>query len=174
MNELVTPACGQAHVNRPSIGARGVVMSRATAAGTPPPVLISCGRSAAERRLSAIAALHQPVPENGQLGALTGPSCRQCGGRWPCTTALVLGAWPGEESSCAERTAAGASAEAATQLLASRATQQALVFRPGIPSKWPLTCVDTASKQASSGSGVPAVVCVSRVDPSCTAVGVVA
>ena len=73
-----------------------------------------------------------------------------------------------------EPTAAGAPAEAATQLLASRAKQQALVFRPGIPSKWPLTCVDTASKQARSGLGVPAVVCVSRVDPSCTAIGVVA
>jgi hypothetical protein len=47
----------------------GVVMSRANAV-TPAPIIISRGRSAAERRLAAIAALHQPITENGQLNPL--------------------------------------------------------------------------------------------------------
>ena len=66
-----------------------------------PPIVIPRGRSAAERRLAAIAAIHQPIAESGHIGALVGPTCRQCSGRWPCATALLLGAWPGEDNVCA-------------------------------------------------------------------------
>lgn len=64
----------------------------------PPPepariVIARTLRSAAERRLAAIATLHQPITSTSDLN---GPSCGQCAGRWPCSTALVLGPWPGE------------------------------------------------------------------------------
>ena len=74
-------------------------MSRAVAV-TPATIVIPCGRSAAQRRLAAIGAIQQPNVDNGQLGALLGPSCRQCGGRGPCATALLLGALPGGELLC--------------------------------------------------------------------------
>lgn len=65
-------------------------------------IVIPRGRSAAEQRLAAIAALHQPVVGSGEVGALVGPTCPQCKSCWPCATALLLGAWPGdEETACA-------------------------------------------------------------------------
>jgi hypothetical protein len=64
----------------------------------PEPIVIPRGRrSAAERRLAAIAALHQPVMPAGPAADLVGPACGQCSGRWPCSTALLLGGWPNEE-----------------------------------------------------------------------------
>jgi hypothetical protein len=61
-------------------------------------ITIPRGRSAAEKRLNAIAALHQPLPAGGspQVASLLGPTCGQCRGIWPCATALLLGAWPNE------------------------------------------------------------------------------
>ncbi|SHU29236.1 Uncharacterised protein [Mycobacteroides abscessus subsp. abscessus] len=58
-----------------------------------PQIVVPPGKSAAERRLAAIAALHQPVM--GQLPVL-GPSCNECHTRWPCSTAKLCGPWPGE------------------------------------------------------------------------------
>jgi hypothetical protein len=64
----------------------------------PGPIVIPRGRrSAAERRLAAIAALHQPVILTGPAAGLVGPGCGQCSGRWPCSTALLLGDWPQED-----------------------------------------------------------------------------
>lgn len=60
------------------------------------PIVIPRGRSAAERRIAAVAALHQPRPILTHLDALGGPQCGECQGRWPCPTARLLGAWPGE------------------------------------------------------------------------------
>lgn len=63
------------------------------------------GRTAAEKRLAAIAALHQPmVLDHGavrgmDLGReLICPACsgRHENARWPCATARLLGPWPGE------------------------------------------------------------------------------
>lgn len=57
------------------------------------------GRTAAEKRLGAIAALHQPIPDRYLPGRAV---CGECGdGRygeapWPCATARLLGVWPGE------------------------------------------------------------------------------
>lgn len=65
-------------------------------------IVIPRGRSAAEKRLAAIAALHQPVVGGGDIGALVGPTCPQCRSCWPCATAALLGVWPGdEETVCA-------------------------------------------------------------------------
>ncbi|MDO3331395.1 hypothetical protein [Mycobacteroides abscessus] len=58
-----------------------------------PQIVVPSGKSAAERRLSAIGALHQPVP--AQLPGF-GPSCSECNTRWPCATAKLCGPWPGE------------------------------------------------------------------------------
>lgn len=64
------------------------------------------GRSAAERRLAAVAALHAPkVKDHGAVrGIDLGYEivCPECSNRydrvaWPCATARLLGAWPGEE-----------------------------------------------------------------------------
>ena len=65
----------------------------------PQPIVIPRGRrSAAERRLAAIAALHQPVMPTGPAADLLDPGCGQCrGGRWPCSTALLLGDWPRQQ-----------------------------------------------------------------------------
>lgn len=62
-----------------------------------PTIAIPKGRSAAEQRLGAIAALHQPIWD-ARLGDLLGPTCGQCrGSQWPCGTALLLGHWPNVE-----------------------------------------------------------------------------
>lgn len=57
-------------------------------------IVIPRGRTAAERRLGAIAALHQPIP-NQILRDLT---CGECRGMWPCATARLLGCWPNDET----------------------------------------------------------------------------
>lgn len=65
------------------------------------------GRTAAEKRLAAIAALHAPyqidhgVIRGYDLG--TELVCQECSNRfdkakWPCATARLLGPWPGEVS----------------------------------------------------------------------------
>ena len=57
------------------------------------------GRTAAEKRLSAIASLHQPFATDDPLAQLTGRTliCTECDGkRWPCPTAKLIGPWPGE------------------------------------------------------------------------------
>lgn len=67
-------------------------------------IVIPRGKSEAERRLGAIAALHQPIPEPDRIMVgLGGPRyhCGECGDRysrvaWPCATARLLGSWPGE------------------------------------------------------------------------------
>lgn len=66
-------------------------------------IVIPRGRAAAEKRLAAIAALHQPVVVGGgDIAALVGPTCPQCRSCWPCATAALLGAWPGEhDTACA-------------------------------------------------------------------------
>lgn len=59
-------------------------------------IVIPRGRTAAEKRIGAVAALHQPVPDRYRI---YGATCGECGdGRspWPCVTARLLGAWPGE------------------------------------------------------------------------------
>lgn len=58
-------------------------------------LVVPKGRSAAERRLSAVAALHQPIPD--RIYAVLGPRCGECRGEWPCATARILGRWPGEQ-----------------------------------------------------------------------------
>lgn len=63
---------------------------------TVPPIVIPRGRSAAERRLAAVAALHQPAPILRAIDELCGPTCGECKTRWPCATARLLGQWPGE------------------------------------------------------------------------------
>lgn len=60
------------------------------------PIVIPRGRNAAERRLAAIAALHQPQTRMTHLDALLGPQCGECRASWPCPTARLLGSWPGE------------------------------------------------------------------------------
>jgi hypothetical protein len=67
------------------------------------------GRSAAEQRLAAIAALHAPFSKD--QGALVRDGmtidfgrkviCQECSdryeeARWPCATARLVGPWPGE------------------------------------------------------------------------------
>lgn len=61
-------------------------------AGKPPQIVVPPGRSAAERRLAAVAALHQPVISHIAFG----PTCGECHTSWPCATAKLLGPWPGE------------------------------------------------------------------------------
>jgi len=61
-------------------------------------IVIPRGRTAAEKRLSAIAALHQPVPES----ILRDYTCGECRGHWPCATARLLGAWPNENPDAEE------------------------------------------------------------------------
>jgi len=65
-----------------------------------PVIKIPRGRSAAERRLAAIAALHQPVIDGDSTEArIYGPRvcCSACRtSHWPCATAKLLGEWPGE------------------------------------------------------------------------------
>lgn len=64
------------------------------------PYRIPRGRTAAEKRLAAVAALHQPFLNDDPLAQLTGRSvvCTECDGRrWPCPTAKLLGDWPGED-----------------------------------------------------------------------------
>lgn len=62
-------------------------------------IVIPRGRTAAEKRLGAIAALHQPIPSGGSpdVARLLGAVCGQCRGMWPCATALLLGAWPNDD-----------------------------------------------------------------------------
>lgn len=63
-------------------------------------LVVPAGRSAAERRLGAIAALHQPVWDTASTEArVYGPRhvCSACRtNNWPCATAKLLGPWPGE------------------------------------------------------------------------------
>lgn len=63
------------------------------------------GRTAAEKRLSAIAALHSPrLIDHGVVGRVDlghqviCPECSNHYGKvsWPCATARLLGPWPGE------------------------------------------------------------------------------
>lgn len=61
-----------------------------------PAIVIPRGRSAAEKRLAAVAALHQPAPVFRPIDELCGPTCGQCRSAWPCATARLLGPWPGE------------------------------------------------------------------------------
>lgn len=60
------------------------------------PIVIPRGRSVAERRLAAVAALHQPRPASTALDVVLGPQCPECRSSWPCATARLLGQWPGE------------------------------------------------------------------------------
>jgi hypothetical protein len=78
---------------------------------TVPMIVVPKGRSAAERRVAAIAALHQPFaqidPGHGIVADRTYYICSECTRRnrygdpvaaqWPCATAKLLGLWPGEE-----------------------------------------------------------------------------
>jgi hypothetical protein len=57
------------------------------------PIVVPRGRSKAEKRIQAIAALHQPVEDR----FLRGHVCLSCSKQWPCSTARLLGAWPGED-----------------------------------------------------------------------------
>ena len=58
-------------------------------------IVIPRGRSAAEQRLAAIAALHQPMHD--KYGIYRHPICGECDGdTWPCATARLLGSWPGQ------------------------------------------------------------------------------
>lgn len=88
-----------------------------SAAELVPAMVIPRGRSSAERRLAAIAALHQPlarvvgptvvqgmVLEQGYTYLICG-ECKTTGRyhsdgpvpvRWPCATARLIGTWPGE------------------------------------------------------------------------------
>lgn len=77
-----------------------------TAERTVVPLVIPRGRSAAEKRLGAVAALHSPrVLDHGTVGRvdlgqeLICPACsnRYDNVRWPCSTARLLGPWPGED-----------------------------------------------------------------------------
>lgn len=76
-----------------------------------PMVVVPRGRSKAEQRLAAIAALHQPVPRTPDRvlaieQVTTQWYCSECKQqtrygevslvRWPCNTAKLLGEWPGE------------------------------------------------------------------------------
>jgi hypothetical protein len=83
---------------------------------TAPIWTIPRGRSKAEQRLAAIAALHQPIarhtPGSVVQGIVLDPpetyyicgECKTAGraydgvkpARWPCTTARLIGEWPGE------------------------------------------------------------------------------
>lgn len=79
---------------------------------TAPSIVVPKGRTVAERRLSAIAALHQPVARVYPADLLYRQQeevvyvCTECKAsndvgrtvpaRWPCTTAKLLGPWPGE------------------------------------------------------------------------------
>ncbi len=97
---LARPAatrCGPPHQ-----GLRRHVLDR----GRPPPPGSGCpghayGRGAAERRLAAIAALHQPVLDTTSFWGpclriqACVPACRT--NPWPCATAKLLGPWPGEQ-----------------------------------------------------------------------------
>ncbi len=65
-----------------------------------PTVVIPNRNRAAEIRLAAIAALHQPVSNPGPLGALTGPVCPQCA-RSPCATERIAQHWPDRAPSSA-------------------------------------------------------------------------
>lgn len=67
--------------------------------------VIPKGRTAAEKRLAAIAALHSPrLVDHGVVGRLdlgVEYICPECSSRvdktrWPCATARLLGQWPGE------------------------------------------------------------------------------
>lgn len=79
--------------------------------GAPPSIVVPRGRSVAERRLGALAALHQPIMRMSRgIPGLEAPQpyyvCGECKvsndmGRmvpasWPCTTARLMGPWPGE------------------------------------------------------------------------------
>lgn len=79
-------------------------------------LVIPKGRSAAERRVAAVAALHQPIvrhtPGSSVRGVELEPArtdlvCGECKvanrsygevvrAPWPCATARLLGEWPGE------------------------------------------------------------------------------
>lgn len=76
-----------------------------------PTIVVPKGRSAAERRLAAIAALHQPIVIPVRRILADEPHeyrtvCNECvipdgygkttRAPWPCTTARLLGPWPGE------------------------------------------------------------------------------
>ena len=63
-----------------------------------PRITIPRGRSEAEKRLGAIAALHQPMPDRYRI--FDTPICRECGNSaWPCATARLMGTWPGDNTS---------------------------------------------------------------------------
>lgn len=83
---------------------------------TTPSIVVPRGRSAAERRLGALGALHQPVLVTQQPTVFRGDVldagrewyvCGECKvpdemGRvkrapWPCTSARLMGPWPGGE-----------------------------------------------------------------------------
>lgn len=70
-------------------------------------IVIPRGRTAAEKRLGAIAALHSPVVDghdlfvNGHDFSSRKLVCPECSDRyektaWPCATARLMGPWPGE------------------------------------------------------------------------------
>lgn len=78
-------------------------------------MIVPKGRTAAERRLAAVAALHAPLerhhPGSSAGGVILEPPqtyyvCGECKvpdrsygvqpARWPCATARLLGPWPGE------------------------------------------------------------------------------
>lgn len=74
-----------------------------------PTITVPRGRSSAERRIGAVAALHSPIPRviSGR-GIVPDEVIYVCGEckmadryevrsvRWPCATARLLGEWPGE------------------------------------------------------------------------------
>lgn len=81
-----------------------------------PSIIVPKGRTKAEQRLAAVAALHQPIPRHVPGSYARGITleepqtfyvCGECktsdqygsrivASRWPCTTARLIGPWPGE------------------------------------------------------------------------------
>lgn len=95
ISDLSGPSCGQCAERWPCstallLGPWPIKDNKASPVGQR--IVIPEGKTAAEARTTAIAALHQPILEAGALTALSGPSCRQCS-RWPCATAQLIGAW---------------------------------------------------------------------------------